>query len=170
MSCGSCETQHALETLLPQSRFPADVLDAAVVHMQLYYGGGVSEPFPSDCAGQVQSDIIVLDHDSFTTAKFCGLWRGGTPIIVRDVHTGLQGRWTPTDFIKDYGTKSLELINCVTGDTRRSSVADFFSRMTAPEPESGLDVVKLKVSLRCFAFDSKITLYLSGLAAAEALP
>ena len=136
--------QHAPETLLPLSRFPPDVLNATVASMQLCYEGRVSEPFVSDYDGQLDSGVVVLDHDSFTTAMFRGLWRCGAPIIVRDVHTSLQGGWTPADFIKDYGTRSVELINCASGEMHRSSVTDFFSRMSAPE--SGVDVMKLKVS------------------------
>ena len=137
--------------------------------MQFYYENRVKEPYASHHDEQLHSDIVVLDHNSFTTVDFCRLWRRGTPIVVQNVHTGLQGRWTPADFIQDYGSRSVELIECATGDTRRWSVADFFSRMTAPE--LGLNVMKLKVGLVFFAFlDAEQTSNPPGLAATEALP
>ena len=126
------------------------MLDAAVAEMQSYCEDRVKEPCAPHHGGQLRSDIAVLDHNSFTTVDFCRLWRCGSPIVVQNVHTGLQGRWTPADFIQDYGTRSVELIDCATGDTHRWSVTNFFSRMSAPE--SGSSVVKLKVGLVFFAF------------------
>ena len=144
------------------------MLDTAVAEMQLYYEDRVKELYASHHYSQLCSDIVVLDHNSFTTVDFCRLWRCGTPIVVQNVHTGLQGRWTPADFIRDYGSRSVELIDCATGDTRRWSVADFFSRMTAPE--LGLSVMKLKVGIVFFAFlDAERRSNLPGLATTEAL-
>lgn len=112
---------------------------------------------------------MVLSNNSFTTVDFSHLWRHRTPIIVKNVHTTLQGRWTPADFIQEYGSRAVELIDCVTGDTRRSSVADFFSCMAAPK--LGLNVLKLKVGLKFLVhLETERVSNPSGLAPAEALP
>ena len=106
--------------------------------MEPYYEDG---KFNSD--GQLGSTVVSLNHKCFTTRNFCELWQRGAPIVVQNVHTDLQGRWTPPDFIQEYGSKSVELIDCVTGDTHRSTVTAFFSLMFALEPSS--NTIKLKV-------------------------
>ncbi|KAI1785486.1 hypothetical protein LXA43DRAFT_899759 [Ganoderma leucocontextum] len=110
--------------------------------MESYWEAGIGETHVSDHGGQLHGAVVALDCKSFATHEFCSLWRRGTPIVVQNVHADLQGRWTPADFIQEYGSRSVELVNCVTGNTRRSSVSDFFSLMNAPE--SRLSIMKLK--------------------------
>lgn len=132
--------QHGPETLQPLTRFSPDELNLTIAAMDSCYDGGTSQD-----VHQLPSIVATLAHKSFTTDDFRDLWQHGAPIVIKDVHTDLQGRWAPPDFIREYGSRSVELIDCATGDTCRSSVADFFLRMLTPESSS--NVVKLKVSL-----------------------
>ena len=110
--------------------------------MEVYCVAGVNEPCVPNHLDQPPTVIVTLNHDSFTTDQFRKLWRRGAPIVVQNVHTDFQGRWTPSHFIREYGSRSVQLIDCATGITSRSSVAAFFSQMTAPELSP--NVMKLK--------------------------
>lgn len=105
---------------------------------------GLGKSYTSAHGDELPTSVLILRHKSFTTDQFCDLWRRGAPVVIENVHTDFQGRWTPSDFIREYGSRSVELVNCITGGTCRSSVADFFTQMAVPESCS--NVMKLKAS------------------------
>ncbi|KAI0710348.1 hypothetical protein C8T65DRAFT_557686, partial [Cerioporus squamosus] len=68
---------------------------------------------------------------------FRNLWRRGVPIVINGVDRRLQGRWTPADFIADYGHHKVVVLDCTTDDhkTRRTTMANFFSILSTADAD-----------------------------------
>ncbi|KAI0703523.1 hypothetical protein C8T65DRAFT_709242 [Cerioporus squamosus] len=79
----------------------------------------------------------MLSDGTFTNSDFHALWRHGVPIVVSGVERRLQGRWTPADFIADYGYHKIVVLDCTTDDqkTRRTNMAEFFSILSTPDSD-----------------------------------
>jgi hypothetical protein len=56
----------------------------------------------------------------------------------------IQGLWDPSYFINKFDDKGFTLINCETGETKKSTVKEYFETFLNPTGESG--IWKLKVA------------------------
>ncbi|KAI0754544.1 hypothetical protein C8Q80DRAFT_1297762 [Daedaleopsis nitida] len=90
------------------------------------------------------TNALVWDDGSFTDAEFYNMWLGGFPVVVTGLERRLQGRWSPDDFIHDYGSQKVTPVNAMTGEPVKciSSVAAFFGLLK--EPKSHTNLLKLK--------------------------
>ncbi|TFK85079.1 hypothetical protein K466DRAFT_495422 [Polyporus arcularius HHB13444] len=80
---------------------------------------------------------MLLSDGTFTSSEFHSLWRHGAPIVISGVDKRLQGRWTPADFIADYGHHKISVLECTNDGqkTRRSTMAEFFSTLSTPDAD-----------------------------------
>lgn len=89
--------------------------------------------------------------------------------MITDVHKRMQGRWTPSDFIADYGSRRVVVLDCTDGagdSTRRSTMAEFFTLLLSP---SSTQYYKIKVRMSVLPF-SVLTDGNLGLARGRTLP
>jgi hypothetical protein len=72
------------------------------------------------------------------------IWSEGDPLVLRGCH--MQGHWGPSYWISRFGTEGVTLEHCETGETKKSTVAEFLQ--TYGTEVSLADVWKLKVRRR----------------------
>lgn len=91
-------------------------------------------------------DPLILEDGSFSASQFSDLWLLGVPIVVRGIERRLQGKWTPDDFIHDYGPQKVTPIDCLTGMPVKSpSRVETFFRLLKQPLVDGAHPIKLKV-------------------------
>jgi hypothetical protein len=61
----------------------------------------------------------------------------------------IQGSWDPSYFINTFDDEGVTLINCETGETKKSTVKEYFETFLNPTGESG--IWKLKVAYQVFS-------------------
>jgi hypothetical protein len=94
-----------------------------------------------DCGEYDVRDLPRLDYNNLSVAEFLRYWSRSIPVVVIDMR--IQGRWDPNYFIEHFGQQAVTLENGETGQTRKSTVADYFSTFGANNPRDG--IWKLKV-------------------------
>jgi hypothetical protein len=155
---------HFQSDLRPVSRFQKDELSAAIDEMQLLVDQDPqsqihsrnSEPHTAvedmermELGLQSRSSDEYRDldaprfyTDTFNDLEFLRHWSQGLPAVVGPIQ--YQGHWGPEYFIERYGTESVTLEDCETGETKPTTVADFFQSLLITDRRT--HIWKLKVS------------------------
>jgi hypothetical protein len=86
------------------------------------------------------------DQVKVTSEEFQHHWSRGVPVVV--THVQLQGAWDPQYFVADPEHKKVKvtLVDCETGKTRQSTVADFFGSLGKPKGRTKIEKVKVRFS------------------------
>jgi hypothetical protein len=87
-------------------------------------------------------------YQDVSTDKFRRHWEQGTPVVVTGIT--MQGRWDPEYFMRAHGDKKVTIIECETGKTQSSSVANFFKGFGQPRGRVGIWKLKVCLCLVCF--------------------
>ncbi|RPD53490.1 hypothetical protein L227DRAFT_490016, partial [Lentinus tigrinus ALCF2SS1-6] len=74
---------------------------------------------------------------------FRSLWHLNIPIIVRGLHTQMQGSWTPTSFIRTHGAEPVIMLKSGGLPSERVSVKSFFQEFMRSDVDRGC-AVKVK--------------------------
>ncbi|KAJ6567358.1 Clavaminate synthase-like protein [Mycena vulgaris] len=72
-------------------------------------------------------EIRQFRESDLTEEIFRPLWAQGDPLLVTDVAHKFQIDWSPEYFIKKYGAQSCLIIECQTDESKRITVAEFFT-------------------------------------------
>ena len=89
--------------------------------------------------------MYYLTDGEFTDKEFHDFWQHGVPIVVTNVQ--MQGRWMHADFIEDYGSRKVSVLDCTDGadlKTRRCTMAEFFSILSTPGSPQGRYKMKVR--------------------------
>ena len=80
-------------------------------------------------------------HGELSDTEFLQHWSERNPIVI--THVRQQGTWGPAYFVERYGSTSVVLENCETGEVQRATVADYFEIYFENDGQEG--VWKIKV-------------------------
>jgi JmjC domain, hydroxylase len=103
----------------------------------------ISQPPRCDPYGLHEAPRIHNDRVKVTSEEFQHHWSRGVPVVV--THVQLQGAWDPQYFVAHPEHKEVKvtLVDCETGKTRQSTVADFFGSFGKPEGRTKIEKVKV---------------------------
>jgi lysine-specific demethylase 3 len=106
----------------------------------------ISQPPRCDSYDLHEAPRIHNDQVKVTSEEFQHHWSRGVPVVV--THVQLQGAWDPQFFVTDPEHKAVKvtLVDCETGKTRQSTVADFFGSFGKPEGRTKIEKVKVSFS------------------------
>ncbi|KAI0715465.1 hypothetical protein C8T65DRAFT_643779 [Cerioporus squamosus] len=125
-------SSHTRLQLLPLTRFSRDELDGSVASMT-----SLLDSFSTAHIDQSLLDLTFLSYGDFTDLEFRAIWEHGVPIVITGVDKRMQGRWTPADFIADYGLCQVNVVDCMASaeatGSRYVTMAEFFTVLSASD-------------------------------------
>jgi hypothetical protein len=149
---------HEPRSLFPITRFQQHELDEIVQSMELDAKGAQSWlatalVFERDswfCFSSpkyqnqpdASCDVPRYSNQSLKVSDFVHDWSQGLPVVISEIL--FQGTWDPRYFIDAFGEETATIVNCVTGETKKVRVQEYFCGFLNPAERTG--IWKLKVA------------------------
>jgi lysine-specific demethylase 3 len=130
-------------------------LSSAASDTTLISNGDQHEPPPTpshdERTGVPYREIQRFADSQLKEEEFRAIWAKGDPLLVTGVGRKFKIDWSPSYFMKKYGSESCLIIDCQTDANKRITVKEFFS--TFGQYEDRENCWKLKVSRILFAIN-----------------